>query len=268
MTTEASNEQTTTPETPELTEKQLSAVEAKAIEQGWRPKEDFEGDEAEFIDAPEFVRRGELFSKIEHQSKEVKQLRQALEALKDHHSKTKETEYKRALKQLEASRRAAVVDGEHETAFAIEEKIKEVQEEKQEFDAQVQSIPTAAAQADPVFTSWQANNSWYGKDKAMTVLADELGKEYRQEVLAGAMTKEDVFNKIAKEVRSEFKHKFQNPKTERGSAVESSSRGGRSNYSGGFQLSDDERTIMRKFVSSGVMTEKEYVAELKAQREV
>ena len=247
-------------------ERQLSPVEQKALEQGWKPREEFDGNDDDFIDAKEFVRRGELFSKIEHQSKEVKQLRQALEALKAHHSKTKETEFKRALKQLDQARRQAVVDGEHDRAFALEDKIEEIKEEKEEFDKEfVASVPSAQ-NTDPVFESWQANNSWYGKDKAMTAFADKLGIELRAEVLAGALSKEDVFAKIAREVKAEFKHKFQNAKASRPGAVEPSSRGGRTNSSS-VVLTDQERAIMRKFVATGVMTEAEYLKELKAQKE-
>ena len=37
--------------------KELSAIEQRAIEMGWRPQEEFNGDEEDFIDAKEFVRR-------------------------------------------------------------------------------------------------------------------------------------------------------------------------------------------------------------------
>ena len=110
----------------QVPEKQYSAIEQRAMEQGWRPKEEFQGDPEAFIDAPEFVRRGELFSKIEVTTRELKQVRQALDALKDHHSKVKETEYKRALASLEAARKQALVEGEHERFFALEEKIEEI----------------------------------------------------------------------------------------------------------------------------------------------
>lgn len=263
-------EKTETVQESEAATKQPSAVEQRALDQGWRPKEEFEGDENEFIDAAEFVRRGELFSKIEHQSKEVKQLRQALEAFKVHHTNVKASEFKRALKQIDAARRQAVVDGEHDRAFALEDKMEEIKEEKAQFDAEIQQVSTApvAPHTDPVWENWQASNSWYGKDKAMTALADELGKEYRAEVLAGNLSKDQVFDKIAKEVKTEFKHKFQNNKTSRPAAVESSSRGGRSNYSDSFQMSDDERSIMRKIVKTGIMTEAQYLKELKSQKEV
>jgi hypothetical protein len=265
---EQNENKTENTEPSEQTEKQYSAIEQKAIEQGWVPKEEFDGEEAEFIDAPEFVRRGELFAKIEHQSKEVKQLRQALEALKQFNGTIQEQAYNKALKELQAKKKAARADGDHEQADIIDEQIDEIKEEKAEFATKLEQVPTAV-QSDPVFESWQANNSWYGKDKAMTAYADEVGRELRREVLAGALSKEQAFQEIAKQVKQEFKHKFSNPKATRASAVESPSRGGRSGFDGGsFQLTDTERTVMRKIVASGVMTEKEYIKQLKETREV
>ena len=70
------------PETPEL-----SPIEQKAISMGWRPKDQFEGDEEEFIDAKEFVRRQPLFDRIENQNKQLKNVTKALEALKVHYTR-------------------------------------------------------------------------------------------------------------------------------------------------------------------------------------
>ena len=74
-------------------EPQYTEIQLKAIDQGWIPKEEFDGDPEAFIDAAEFVRRGELFEKIEKQSKQLKAVREALEAFRIHHSKVKENEY-------------------------------------------------------------------------------------------------------------------------------------------------------------------------------
>lgn len=253
-----------TPQEQVPQERQLSAIEQKAIEQGWRPKEEFDGDEAEFIDAPEFVRRGELFTKIEHQSKELKQVRQALEALKTHHSRVKETEYTRALKELEAARKQALVEGEHDRFFALEEKIDEIKEEKAAFDDEVKKVDVAPS-SNPnqaSFENWLAGNSWYNKDRAMRVFADSLGQELRN----SGVSFEKALTQISAEVRKEFSHKFQNQKASRPSAVEAPARNGKSSNS--FQLSDDERNIMRKFVRAGVMSEQEYIAELKKTKGV
>ena len=114
--------------------------EAKALEMGWRPKEEWDGDEADFIDAKEFVRRQPLFEKIEHQSKAIKQLTQAFEALKTHHTKVKESEYERALKSLKEARKDALREGETERALAYEEKIEEVEQQKADFDQEAQKV--------------------------------------------------------------------------------------------------------------------------------
>lgn len=265
MTEENKQVETTQPET---VEKEYSPIEQKAIEQGWRPKEEFDGDEHEFIDAPEFVRRGELFAKIESQSKELKGVRHALDMLKQHHSKTHEAAYNKALRDLQSQKKAAALDGDREREFVLEEKIDELKDEKKQIDAQFEQIEVPAVQqVDPAFSVWQENNSWYGKDKAMTSFADELGRELRAEVLAGVKTRAEVLAQITKEVKQEFKHKFSNEKTRRPAAVESPSRGGRQGKADDFVMSDDERAIMRKFVNSGIITEEQYIKDLKAQKE-
>jgi hypothetical protein len=242
-------------------QREFSPVEQKAVEQGWRPKEEFSGDPEAFIDAAEFVRRGELFSKIEHQSKELKVVRAALEALKEHNSKIKETEYKRALKTLDEARKQALVEGETDRFFALEEKIEEVKAEKADFDKSIDAVQAPAEQElNPEFVSWVNKNNWYESNKAMRAYADKVGIELAQE----GHRPSEVLKLVEAEIKKEFAHKFQNAKTSRAQAVESPSRTGTS--SGGFQLSDDERRIMRRFVESGVMTEKDYIQQLKGVR--
>jgi hypothetical protein len=242
-------------------QREYSPVEQKAIEQGWRPKEEFSGDPDSFIEAAEFVRRGELFSKIEHQSKELKQVRAALEALKEHNSKIKETEYKRALKTLDEARKQALVEGETDRFFALEERMEEVKAEKADFDRSLEEVKAPAEQElNPEFVSWVSKNNWYESNKAMRAYADKLGVELAQE----GHRPSKVLEMVEAEIKKEFAHKFQNQKTSRPQAVESPSRTGTT--SGGFQLSDDERRIMRRFVESGVMTEKDYIQQLKGVR--
>jgi len=42
-------------------------VELQARDSGWVPKEEYKGEEHKWVDAGEFLRRGELFKKIEDQ---------------------------------------------------------------------------------------------------------------------------------------------------------------------------------------------------------
>ena len=58
-------------QTQEKKAPELSAVEQKAIEMGWKPKDNFDGEETDFIDAAEFVRRKPLFDKIDTVGKDL-----------------------------------------------------------------------------------------------------------------------------------------------------------------------------------------------------
>lgn len=250
MTTENQvQEQVEVKETPELT-----PIQQKAIEQGWRPKEQFEGDPDEFIDAPEFVRRGELFDKIERQSKELRQVRDALEAFKVHHTKVKEVEYKRALKSLELQRKEAFDAQDSDRFFALEQHIDAIKEEAEAVKEAARSAPVEP-QTPPALESWMGKNSWYQSNRAMTAFADRLGAELH----AKGFSLERALQEIDAEVRKEFPEKFT---VRRPPSPEGTTRSG-SSKSDNFKMSDDERQIMRKIVASGAMTEAEYIKELK-----
>ena len=262
MSTENKQESTgenTTPETTQEQQREYSAIELKAIDQGWIPKEEFDGDESEFIDAPEFVRRGELFEKIEHQSKELKTVRKALEAFKVHHTKVKEAEYNRALKALQDERRRLLVEGEHERAFAIEDKIEEVKLEKEEIVRVAQEPVEQDTGYTQQFQDWVSRNEWYETDRIMRKAADAVGLDYHNQGYSPA----EVLKMVERDMKREFAHKFQ-PKKQPAPQVEGSTRS--PGKADSFALTSDEKQIMRQIVASGVMTEAEYIKELKRTR--
>ena len=78
-------------------ESKQSYYEVTAREQGWVPKEEYQGDPEKWRGAKEFVERGELFGKIDSMGKELKETRKALKMLQEHHSHVQEAEYKRAV---------------------------------------------------------------------------------------------------------------------------------------------------------------------------
>jgi len=240
---------------------QPSPIEQKALEQGWRPRAEFEGSDDDFIDAKEFVRRGELFSKIEHQNKELKAVRQALEAFKVHHGKVKEAEYERALKSLQSARKEAVINGEHEQAFALEEKIDEIKAEKAEIVKEASTPITTNSNQE--FTEWMSRNKWYTSDNELREEADVLGIGYHQK----GKSPSEVLNLVEQRIKKMFPEKFTNQKANQPNRVEGSSRQG-SSRAESLSMDDSERAIMRKIVKTGVMTEQEYMAELKKTRGV
>lgn len=247
--------------------KELSPVEQKAIEMGWRPLDEFEGDPEDFIDAKEFVRRKPLFEKIEHQSKELKAVRKALESFKDHYSKVKEVEFDRAMRRLKEEQKQALVDQDVDRFYAIEEAKDTIQKEKDDFvakqkESQVQDEPAL----HPKFQAWVERNPWYGTEKHMRVFADDLGVQ-----LARTMPPDEVLKEVEKRVRAEFPHKFRNPNKDRASSVEEGSSSAKGRSEGGASmssfektLSEDERRVMNQLVRGGHITKEAYLKDLKA----
>jgi hypothetical protein len=113
--------------------REFSTIETKAMELGWRPLEEFHGDESMFIDAKEFVGRKSLYDKIEAQKNELKTIKQGVEALKEHYAHVETRAYEKALKELEKQQKQAVRDGDADSFEDIESQKKALEAERQEF---------------------------------------------------------------------------------------------------------------------------------------
>ena len=97
---------------------QFSPVQEQALAQGWVPKEEYKGDPEKWVEAAEFLRRGELFAKIEHQNRELKDVKRALQEITKLHSQVREIEYKRALDTLKAQKKTALEEGDADAVIA------------------------------------------------------------------------------------------------------------------------------------------------------
>lgn len=237
---------------------EVSPIEARARELGWRPKEEYQGDEDNFVDAKEFVQRQPLFEKIEHQSRELKNVKKTLDALKGHYTKVQETEYQRALATLEAKKAEAISDADGAKTIQIERQIANAQREFREIQQQEQTPANDPAE----FVSWKAKNAWYEKDESMRIFADALGTKLAKD----GMTPAEVLDSVAKKVKTEFPHKFVNPNKANAPDVGVSGGNGRSSSSEKFELSDIERSVMNTLVRDGTMTKEQYIADLKKIR--
>jgi hypothetical protein len=183
-----------------------------------------------------------------------------LDAFKVHHSKVKEAEYERALKALQDARKQAFVDGEHERAFALEEKIDEIKQEKADVVKVAAPVETDN-EYTAEFSDWVHRNNWYETNQNMRDMADQIGLRLAK----SGMPPSKVLIEVEKEIRKEFAHRFTNQRQERAPAVEGSTRTNSPRQE--VSLSADEQEIMRKIVATGVMTKEQYLKELKAVRD-
>ena len=236
---------------------ELSPIEQKAMDSGWVPQDQWEGDPDQWRPAKEFLDRGELFKKIEDQSRTIKEFKKTLDAFSKHHSQVREVEYKRALETLKSQKKAALIDGDADLVVDLDEKIDLIRDEQRELS---QSIPEPAQEVhNPVFDNWVEKNSWYTSDRAMRSFADTRGRELHAE----GYSPTEVLRMVEVETKKEFAHKFRNPNRDKPGAVESGTNKGTTSK-GAYTLSPDERQVMQRFIKTiPGMTEEKYIADLK-----
>ena len=247
------------PDTPQFTD-----IELKAIDMGWHPQEEWDGDPEEFVDAKEYVGRKPLYDKIQSTGRALKETNKAIEALKTHYTKVKENEYKRALKTLQDQRQAAVAEGDGDTFQRLDTEIKGIEAEAAQVAQLSQTNLVKEVPQEPqAFVSWKERNSWYHKVDYMKTFADQLGVR-----LAGqGVQPEDVLKQVEQAVRKEFPHKFVNPKKADAPDVGASRGNAKSSKSAEDSLTPQERQIMNTLVRGGHITKEKYLADLKDVRE-
>jgi hypothetical protein len=238
---------------------ELTAVEQKAMDEGWVPKDEWEGDPDQWRPAKEFVDRGELFKKIEDQNRTIKEFKRTLDDLKMHHSKVRETEYKRALEALKEQKKTAIADGDGERVVELDDQIDLVKDEQRNLN---QPKPQERVDSpNPEFTAWMDRNKWYQTKRPMKAFADDLGRE----LAARGNSPSEVLKEVERQVKQEFPNEFRNPNRDKPNAVEGSSGKG-SVSKDTFVLTDTEKEVMNRFVRGGVITKEKYIEDLKATR--
>lgn len=246
-------------DTEAVVEQSVDTYEEQAREQGWKPKEEYQGDPSKWRPAKEFVDRGELFSKIDTMGKELKETKKALAMLQEHHSKVRETEYNKALLELKTLQKKHLEEGNSDGYLETTELLTDLKAEQKAREVVKEVTPP---QQDPRFISWLGDNKWYQKEVEMREFADSIGMGYAQ--THPNQDPEEVLQYVTVQVKKRFPDKFVNPNRNKPGAVGTSDTNIESR--GSFQLTEDERRTMNTFIRSGVLTKEQYISELKAMR--
>ena len=178
----------------------MSNTEQTARDMGWRPKEEFRGDDTRWVDAETFVNRGENFIPILRADRnslreenaairaslaETKDLlrthQESVEELKRFHNVNTARQVQQAkeglIRQLKEAREINDVDSE----VAIHEQLVELNTPKAEEPAklEVKAQPTTAA-IDPVTAKWTETNAWFNEKPRLRGLAMGIAEELRK----------------------------------------------------------------------------------------
>lgn len=242
------------------------SIEDRAKEMGWRPIEDFKGDKSLFIDAETFVKRGEEFvpflkasnrkmeKALEASRAEMADLKKTLDTVSSQLPKLAQREYARALADLEARQSTAAENGDVEGVKEATKAI--VALEKDAADGKKAPAP-AGAITDEQFEAWTEENTWFKTDAAMRgaaiAIADELAA---QKVTGKAQLAE-----VAKRIKAEFPHKFENPRRREAALVAAPTPNRSSGGKSWSDLPPEAKASWQDFQKLGVKITKEKYAE-------
>ena len=236
------------PAVTEVIEKQARAL-------GWVPKEEFRGNPEIWKDAVEFVRHGEetlpilrenlkkLHAKLDEQGRVIKNFA-------EHHKKTEERAYKRALKTLQEERLKAVDKGDTEKFEEIDKEIQDLEKTYSESEKE----------KTPAFSSWAEENPWYGDDIDMSMYADYVGNYLANKHPDWGPDR--VFKEVTKKVKNKFPDKFTNPRRDQAPPVEGGGTAPAGTAPSGKKYSDlppEAKKICDEFVAQKLLTREQYV---------
>lgn len=231
----------------------------RAREAGWKPKEEFSGDVSKWVDAGEFLRRGELYDRIHSQNKEIREMRAMVDKLVEHNKKLDQTRAEEKVAQLKAAKALALEDGNTAAIVELDDQILQAREVLKE--ARTVTKQEVATGIPPEYFAFAEANPWYMKDRAMTAFADAYGKELAEQ----GYSPSQIYTLVAKEVRKEFSHKFA-PKPA-AQTVESAKGSVNTAKSIKFVPTAEERAVAEMFARNGVMTKEQYFKQLAKTRQ-
>jgi len=263
-------EETGKPEETKQTETDEDRIEALAREMGWTPKEDFKGDDADFVDAETYIRRGRdiqesMRKSLKEQKQQLAAMSNSLAELKSHNEKVYKAEIarlKKELTSLKTQKKEAIEEGDVDRVNDIDEQIDVIKEsissEKEE------PATTNQPPENPEFNEWLKNNQWYLEDDEMARYADSIAATHR------GISFKRIAKLVDKSIREVFPDKFPDKQKTKANTnttttttrVEGSTRQRPSGRFTEADLTPEQKSIMNQFVRQGIMTKEEYIKDI------
>ena len=121
-----------------------------------------------------------------------------------------------AAAQIEANKKIAALSIDEARLNALKEQQSTTKEEPAPSlsdAAPSESAPKPLSAPDPKAEEWASNNSWFGKDRAMTYTAFEIHKDLTEREGFDPQT-DEYYAEVDKRIRLEFPHKFDTKETQ------------------------------------------------------
>jgi len=238
------------------TEVSVDPFVAQAVEKGWKPLEQFDGNPELWVDAKEFVKRAPLFDRLEKTNKRLKETEKIVADLTKHIHTVGQAAYDRAIADLKREKLEAVRNADDERVIALDNEIDKLKEE-------APKAPDKNA-IDPVIVEWvnKPENKWFTEDSEMKTFA-EIAHDAIIRNNPNIDTEESL-KKVTAQVKRAFPEKFANPARAAASPVESAviASGGKRTVFTYRDLNEEQRRIADNFDRKGIMKKDEYIKQL------
>lgn len=247
--------------------RKYSNVEQEALTNGWRPKDQFSGNAEDYIEAKEFLDRRELYDKITHQSKALKELKFTVKELADLNKRQQEMLMKEKADYLLQQKRLAIESGNVSEAEKFEEAYhtvaKEVQpqpETKPQQQAVIESPPAAVEFA-------RRNIAWFNEDSPENTNMKNyaIKKEAYLNQLYPEWSDERRLMETERAVKEFFSYRFKNANRERAPKVavnDSQNYSVKSKKITFNQLPSHYKAIVRRMSQATGLSENDYAQQL------
>jgi len=256
-------------------EPEKPTVESIAAELGWKPKDGFAGNDEDYVDAAEYIRRSKniqesMRTSLKENKRKLAQMDKMVQDLKAHTQAVLKSEVRDLKARVEAAQKArdeAIEEGDKEQVYAIEKELSELKTEVESHLTRTMKEKEAVPEFDERevenFVGWTKANPWYkapgkeGGDTEMSRYADYLADlaEYR------GLPYERKLMAVTEIVKQKFSDKFSGNKPPAPRVEGGKPSPMKKTYSVR-DLSQEQREIMRNFVRQGVMSEKDYINDL------
>lgn len=255
--------------TEEVVVEEFSPAEAKARKAGWSPLDTWRGDEADWVDYKEFNLRGELMGRINEQSGIINHLQskvtdreKAINDMAALQTQISEREYKKALKDLQMEKKAALEEQDYDGVIDIDDQITELKTMK---PVPVEEAPAAEEQGVPQeIVDWlsKPEQSWYHTNSTLRGMAEGIAGIIQSE--NPNISPADLCKQVNQKIRTEVPQYFKDsPSVDAGGEFSGNSQTrGKGGAPGWNSLTSEQKAVAERFERVGAMTKKEYIKSL------
>ena len=259
-------------------------TELEASRMGWTPKHKFKGEADKWKDAETFLKDGANFqgrlkselAAVKQELADFKGTAKQFAEFQQRQIEQRDGEIAGLITQLKRDQRAAIRDGDDETADAIDSRIEILNDERTKTkDALKKAEPVVlnrgpdgqpivqedGSTKDPVVSAWIENgNTWFRENARMRAYIFQ----YANELIAEGETKrgQPFLDKLAEHAREAFPRYFEKEtahNTGRGQMNESGSSGGGAQRYTEADLPEEDRALMNIGIRQGWTTKEKFL---------